>query len=89
MKDNELIELLVTNGFEIQNQSNMYEIVSQQIQYLLEHDLNRLYGLLYRIDVSEHKSKAAFGGTTETIAQNLTQLIIERLQQKIESRKKY
>jgi hypothetical protein len=88
MSDNELRELLITNGFELQNQSDMTKIVSQQILYLLEHDLNRLYSILYRIDVSESKAKAAFGGTTEDIAQKLTQLIIERLQQKIISRKK-
>lgn len=89
MNQKELMQLLIVNGFEIEHMESMREIVSQKIQYLLEHDLNRLYALLYRIDVSEAKAKAAFGGSSKQIAQKLTQIIIDRLQQKIISRKNH
>jgi hypothetical protein len=88
MNDEKLKELLLINGFDIQEQEDMRHAITQKILYLLEHDLNRLYALLYRIDVSEQKAKDAFGGSTQEIASKLCELIINRLQEKIESRRK-
>lgn len=59
------------------------------IKGLLENDLPALYQLLYKIDVDEKKARQAFGSDTDTIAKNLTGLIMQRVLQKAESRLKY
>ena len=59
------------------------------ILYLLEKDIQSLYNLLYRIDVSETKVRAIFGGFSEDIATDITRLILERIQQKAELRLRY
>jgi hypothetical protein len=56
---------------------------------LLEHDLPALYQLLYKVDIDERKARQAFGGDSKTIAFNLTELIMQRILQKAESRLKY
>jgi hypothetical protein len=65
------------------------EKLKQHLLYLLEKDLATLYNLLYRIDVSEAKVRAIFGGDSHDIAQSLTILILERIQQKAEMRLRY
>jgi len=65
------------------------EKLKNYLLYLLEKDLPALYNLLYRIDVSEAKVRAIFGGESHDIAQDLTRLILERIQQKAEMRLKY
>jgi len=90
MQHKELALLLENNGIEInESDSDFREAVKKQVLYFLENDLNKLYSLLYRIDVSEQKAKDAFGGSTKEISEKITELILERLLQKIESRNKY
>jgi len=90
MENKEFALLLVNNGIEVnESDSDFRAAVKNQVLYFLENDLNKLYSLLYRIDVSEQKAKDAFGGSAKEISENITELILERLLQKIESRKKY
>lgn len=64
--------------------------LGDKILKLLETDFNQLINALYRIDVSEDKSKHAFKAIdNETIASNLAELIIERQLEKLEWRRKY
>lgn len=60
------------------------------ISYLLDRDMSRLLLALYRIDVSETKVKQVLAeAKPEEIADAITDLIIERELQKVETRIKY
>lgn len=64
--------------------------VTEEIQYLIDFDLNKLWSLLYRIDVAEKKVKEVIATTPFTQhARRIAELIIQRQQEKIISRKKY
>lgn len=64
--------------------------LTNEIQHLIDFDLNKLWSVLYRIDVNEHKVKDLLATTPfAQHAQGIAQLIIERQQQKNISRKKY
>jgi len=58
----------------------------EKVQDLLDHDFNRLVGLLYRIDVYESKARECFGKSNKEIAACLAELIWERQLQKAKSR---
>ena len=60
----------------------------KHILHLLENNLQGLYQLLYKIDIDEKKAKEAFGSDPNVIATNLTELILQRILQKAESRLK-
>jgi len=71
-----------------------YEVLLQrltdEIQYLIDFDLDKLWSVLYRIDVSEQKVKDVLATTPfAQHAQGIALLIIERQQQKIITRKQY
>jgi hypothetical protein len=69
--------------------ANLHEALRSRIVYLLLHDLTTLWNALYRIDVNEGKAKALFEGKPEKIAEGLTELILQRLAEKEETRRKY
>ncbi len=62
--------------------------LAKSIAYLLEKDFEKLMHILYRIDVSEAKVKAAFG-LTQDVAEQIALLIIEREKEKVVTRTKY
>jgi hypothetical protein len=60
------------------------------ILYLLDHQIEKLFNILYRIDVSDKDTKAALElGLPQKIAQQLAQKIIDREIKKRESQRKY
>ena len=59
------------------------------VNYLLSKDFNRLMNALYRIDVSEEKLKRTLASNTDNTAKAISELILERELQKVETRKKY
>jgi hypothetical protein len=64
------------------------EKLSMHINHLIQDDFEKLVALLYRIDVSEAKLKKMMNDNREVNAGSIiADLIIERQQQKIESRK--
>lgn len=67
------------------------KLIQDRVSYLLDHEINNLFQILYKIDISEHKVKSVFQNSSEqkNISIQLTALIIERLKQKIVLRKKY
>jgi hypothetical protein len=87
--DNEIEKLANNMGIETASNFPLQESIRKYIAYLLDNDLNTLYSLLYRIDVSEQKAKDCFGKNNSSIAEGLSYLIIDRLKEKVESRKKY
>jgi len=75
-------EISSANPFE-----KIRQLLIDKISYLLDHNFEKLLQILYRIDVSEEKAKAAlaaFSGNNP--AEMLTDLIIERQIQKAKSR---
>ena len=65
--------------------------VTKQLHFLLENDTATLWNGLYRIDISENKVKETFKGIPDSsvIAQKLCELILERIIQKMNMRRKY
>ena len=61
--------------------------LSGEISMLIDRDIQRLMNILYRIDVDEQNTKAAFADNNP--AMRLAELIIKRELQKVKSRKKY
>ncbi len=63
------------------------ESLRQLIIYLLLHNLEKLWNILYRIDVNEQKVKALFEQNDPgKIAPEMAKLIYERLEQKAQTR---
>ncbi|MBK7882983.1 MAG: hypothetical protein IPJ81_03595 [Chitinophagaceae bacterium] len=66
----------------------LQELLSGYINELIQNDFNRLVFLLYKIDVSEIKLKHILkDSSVENAGKIIANLIIERQQQKIISRK--
>lgn len=84
------------NGFDVNftgNEDNAYRELSDQlvpvIDYMLEHQTERFWSLLYGIDLNEAQvRKALFGEDTDSL-QRLTDLILKRELQKVVIRKHY
>ena len=64
-------------------------MIMRVVEDLLTNDFNGLLNALYRIDVSEQKLKEALAEGTDNPASIITQMIIERELQKVETRKRY
>ena len=68
----------------------MKDQLAKIINHLINHDFSRLVGVLYRVDVSEHKLKLLLKEYPDTAAGSIiATLIMERQEQKIESKKKF
>jgi acetoin utilization deacetylase AcuC-like enzyme len=68
----------------------LVQCIAAEVQYLIDYDLNKLWNVLYRIDVSEKKVKEVIETTPFTQHSLLiAQLILKRQQEKIISRKQY
>ena len=66
------------------------DFLTQQVDYLLDHDLNKLLNALYRIDIPENQVKNLLQHSQQgTIARNMAKAIIEREKQKVITRQQY
>jgi len=63
--------------------------IMRVVEDLMEKDFERLIQVLYRIDVSEEKLKAALAASNDNPASVISKMIIERELLKVEFRKKY
>ncbi len=84
------------NGFEVNftgNEQNAYRELSDQlipvIDYMLEHQTERFWSLLYGIDLNESKVREALFGDDVNTLQLLTDLILKRELQKVVIRNHY
>jgi len=65
-------------------------LVAEKIEWLIQKDFNKLIALLYRIDVSESRLRLLLQENQGKDSPALiARLIIERIRQKIETRRKY
>ena len=68
----------------------LFETVLQRVVELLSESPEKLMSILYRIDVSEEKINDVIkNAPVASIATRIATLIIERMREKIETRKKY
>ncbi len=79
---------------EFENEENAFdrllEYLTKQVNYLLDHDLNRLLNALYRIDIPEQKTKELLQNSKQgEIASGIARAIIQREKQKVITRQKY
>jgi len=84
------------NGFDVSftgNEDNAYRELSDQlipvIDYMLEHQTERFWSLLYGIDLNEAQVRQALFGDEADSLQRLTDLILKRELQKVVIRKHY
>lgn len=84
------LSLLQSAGIAVKEpDSAMAELVAH-LKDLLDNDLNKLYALLYRIDIPEKKAAKAFEGKqSRVIAEQLAEMIRLRLLEKIKSRETF
>lgn len=95
---NQELSILIKNDFKIEDASlivsnreeeifsNLRKIVAQ----LLDHDMEKLLQILYRVDVSESKVKRILSlSDPEHLCNELTHAIIDRMKQKLYYRSKY
>ena len=72
------------------SKERVLEALREAIIYLLIHDLEKLWNILYRIDVNEKKVKDLFNlSIPAEIAPQMALLIYERLEQKALTRIQY
>jgi len=65
-------------------------VLIERINHLLQHDFEKLVGILYRIDVSEKKLQQFLQqNTAHDTAPVIADLVIERQLQKIATRKRF
>ncbi len=92
--DNELIRILNSYA-EIKlpehiSFDELPEKLKQQINYLIQHDFEKLVTLLYRIDVSEKKLKELLTQNADKDSAGIiAKLILERQLQKIKTRNQF
>jgi hypothetical protein len=95
MEKQEEIKNYLQNEFSISIRAGsdwkeMEKILSEYIDELIQRDFDKLVNLLYRIDVSESRLRKVLAENTGIHASELiSQMILERQLQKIESREKF
>ena len=72
------------------NHQKMIDLLADKIAYMLEYQLEQLFSMMYRLDVSEEKLKAALMPNAEEPANvGLAKLIIERQMQRLHTKAFY
>ena len=87
-------DLGLEDPFEFENNERdddrLVTFLSNQVNYLLDHDFNKLLNALYRIDIPENKVKELLHSSKQgEIAKNIAIAIIEREKQKVITRQQY
>lgn len=77
-------------GKEPMTEEELFDLVANEVAYMIEHRLDFLLSLLYRLDVLEHKINMALSPLSADPANiALTKLIIQRQKDRIFTKKKY
>ena len=73
-----------------EDSESFFDAVRQRIKDLLDTDMERLLHTLYRIDVAENNVREVLAHENpDDIDTAITELIMKRIREKIETRKKY
>ena len=88
-------ELIISN-FEIEgadagvSEDELLDILTSQVEYLMDRRLDYLLSLLYRLDVLEPKIKAVlYNQEIIAPARGLARLILDRQKERVATRSKY
>ena len=77
-------------GEESISEQELFDLVANEVAYMLEHRLESLFSLLYRLDVSEKKTRAALDPSAEEPANiAIARHIIDRQKQRIFTKQHY
>ncbi len=75
---------------DVNSLEELKKALARVVQYLIDHDLNRLINAMYRIDIPQHKfERVLTGEKPDLIATSLADLILEREKQKVITRWRY
>ena len=87
---------LIISNFEIEgadpgiSEGELLDILTSQVEYLMDRRLDYLLSLLYRLDILEPKIKAVlYNQEIIAPARGLAQLILERQKERVATREKY
>lgn len=88
---------LIARDFELElgeeealSEEQLFQILSDQIAYMIEHRIDFLLSLMYRLDVAESKiSQALSPGAAEPANIALAHLVLERQKQRILTKQQY
>ena len=93
--DTSEIKSIISGNFEIELPLELtYEalvlMLASRIRDMLDRNVERLLSILYRIDLNQKKVDVIFENTSkDDIAIELARAVIERQEEKVETRKKY
>ena len=86
---------VISQKFELEagqevSESELLDILTERVAYLLDHNADFLFSLLYRLDVDEAKINVALSPTNPFLpGESLARLIIERQKQRIKTKEHY
>jgi len=73
-----------------ETENGIFEAVRRRLRYLLDNDMERLLHTLYRVDVPEIRVREILStATPDAIDASLTDLVLRRIEEKMETRRKY
>jgi hypothetical protein len=87
--NNDLRSLELLPGGNYENHASLLHALAAVINHIADSDFNRLIQVLYKVDIPEKKLKQLLAGNYTDAGELIGGLIIERLLQKIESRKQF
>jgi len=69
---------------------DLFDAVRLRLKFLLDNDMERLLHTLYRVDVAERRVREVLATSPpDQIDTALTELVLERVEEKMETRRKY
>jgi len=87
---------LIARDFDLKKQketiseAELFELLANEVAYMIEHRIDFLLSLLYRLDVEEVKINYALSPYSEDLPNiALTKLILDRQRQRIYTKQKY
>ncbi|MGO3706374.1 MAG: hypothetical protein ACTJGD_00920 [Mesonia hippocampi] len=79
-----------SNIYKNKSQQELFDILTNYIEQLIQTDFNKLISILYRIDIDENKLRKVLSENKNTSSGKIIlELMIEREKEKIILRKKY
>jgi hypothetical protein len=93
MLPEEELQFLLAHSFELElpgviSKEKIIEVLSWRVEKLIEGNPDKLFSMLYRLDISERKIKEAMASENE-VTKKIAVLIYERQLEKIISRKHF
>ena len=80
---------LATTGEEL-DQEEFFDLLADQVAYMIERNLEELLSLMYRMDINEAKVHRALNpGNPEPANVAIAKLVMERQKQRVETKRHY